>query len=164
MLLKRPYVKSDFFLGHRILLQGFQTTYPSQTLLWSEVGAHSIFLQAQLEEVTPGLSTWLRTRDLTHIYRGMGFNFPPHHKRIWINSLEEPVRQFGINVLYSCGSFHTTWNNQIFSWPGRVCSLLDVLLEGRKQSVSPCSAAYFTLLCCMFNKTETDISVSPSSF
>lgn len=31
---------------------------------------------------------------------------PPHHKRIWMNSPEEQVRQFGINVL-SCGSYST---------------------------------------------------------
>lgn len=45
----------------------------SQAPLQSEARAHSVFLNSQLEEVTTGLSTWLRTRDLTHIHKGMGF-------------------------------------------------------------------------------------------
>lgn len=39
------------------------------------VRADSVFQNIQLEKVTPSFSTWLRTSDLTHIHRGMGFIF-----------------------------------------------------------------------------------------
>lgn len=72
-LLRRPCLKSYLFLGHRTPCRGFKTRCYSQTPVQLEVGAQSVFLNAQLEELTPGLSTWLRSRDLTHNHRGMGF-------------------------------------------------------------------------------------------
>lgn len=72
-LLRRPCLKSYLFLGRGTPCRGFKTWCYSQTLVQLEVGAHSGFLIAQLEDVTPGLSTWLRTRDLAHIHRRIGF-------------------------------------------------------------------------------------------
>lgn len=37
--------------------------------------------------------------------------------------------------------------------------LLDIQLDRGNQRVNPCSTDYFTFLCCMFNKTATDIKV-----
>lgn len=157
LLLGRPCLKSYLFLGHRTPSRIFKTWCLSKTLMQLGVGAHSVSRNIQLEKVTPGLSTWLWTSDLTHSHRGMGFIFLlavkefelipwRAHKAVWEQH----------SFLWKL--FHTTWNNQILSWPERV--LLDIQLDRGNQCVSPCCTAYFTLLCCVFNKTGTDIKVA----